>query len=342
MNGKSLYKWLAVGMLLLLLCLAGGCAARQQPDADMTPPPQESGEQGETGVSMEPDIQPTEEEEMVQQRVVTLYYRMQGEDLLAAETRLVYFPSDRQTERVLAETLMSGPSPRLLELTGLFPSGTKVYSSWRTGNLLTVILSREFLSTPSGVPLDWEGDSYWRSEVYMRRQLALTSIVNTITEATDYTSVQFLVQENDSDPTGRRLFMSELYDGAPSDQLLAPMLRNEHLILTHANTADVLLESWKEQTFDRMYRFIAQDTTQRPTDSAFQEEMRQRNMPLIHYSISAGTVSNDGQSAVMEATFEYRTELGTVQVQNFPLHLIREDGVWKITYSELKRMMEAT
>lgn len=342
MSGKTLYKWLAVCMLLLLVCLAGGCADRRQPDAEVTAPPQESGEQGAAEASLEPDIQPVEEEEMVQQQVVTLYYRMQGENLLTAETRPVYFPKDKQTERVLAETLMSGPSPRLLELTGLFPSGTKVYSSWRTGNLLTMILSREFLSTPSGAPSDWEWDDYWRGEVYMRRQLALASIVNTITEATDYTSVQFLVQENDADTTGRRLYLSELYDGAPADQLLAPMLRSEQLILSHTNTAEVLLESWKAQTFDRMYRFIVQDAAQRPTDSAFQEELRQRNMPLIHYSISAGTVSNDGQNAVIEVTFEYRTEMNNVQVQSFPLHLVREDGIWKVTYAELKRMMEAT
>lgn len=331
-------KWILLAAVLGLLLALGGCAPQTPPTGNL--PPEDSAE-NQAPQEEVPDILPVVEESMVDQREVTLYFRMKDEDMLAAETRTLLFPSDKQIEYVLVEALTGGPSANLLELNGLFSPGAKVYKVWDSNNMLTVLMTYEFLQPPSGAPVMWENDPEWSREVYVRRQLALASIVNTITEATNYTSVQVLVLDRNEELTGRRMTRAEVYEGASPEQLLAPLKRNEGLILTHYNTANVIMESWKGQTFDRLYRFVAQNDAKRPTEATFLSEMRDLARRLTYYDLSAGVVSQDGQSAVIEASYEYMLNGNTIQVQNFPLRLTRENGQWRIAYAELRRMMEA-
>lgn len=337
---KTLHRWglaAAVAGCLLL----GGCQAPE--DAGPAASPAQSMEESETPapeISMQPQISPEADVSTLEQRDVTLYYRMAGEDLLAAETRTVYLPKDKLVEQVLVEALIGGPSPNQLDLTSLFDSGTSV-RVWSSENLLTVQLSREFLANPVDATATWEFDERTQALVYQSRELALASIVNTITEATDYTAVQFMVLDGNEELTGRRLRRGEVYQGAPEEQILPPMARSEQLLLTHNNTAQVILESWKARDFDRLYRFVAQEDTARPTDAAFLEEMEARAGALTMYSLSAGVVSEDGQVAVLSTTYEFIRGGSQVSLQNFPLRLARENGLWKITYAELLRMMEA-
>lgn len=345
---KTTCRWGAIAVLMAVVCLLGGCNAiipEQSADDATAGAPADTSPQSAPDVDVDaaltPEILPAVEESMTEQRQVTLYFRMQSETMLSSETRTVYFPRDRQVEEVLITSLIEGPSPGLLDLTGLFSSGTKVYRVWRSADLLTVTLTREFLSPPPGAPVSWDSDPYWRTEVFNRRQLAIASIVNTITEETDFTAIQFLVLESDDDTSGRRIRRAELYPDASGDQLLPPVTRSEHFILTHYNTANVLMESWRSQAYDRIYRFVAQESGQRPTEAAFQQEMITMDRSLVRFSLSAGTVSEDGQRAVLEATYEYISASGNVLVQNYPMRLVRENGLWRIVYEDLQRMMEA-
>lgn len=321
-------RWTRGIAALMLALLCGACAAA------------EGGYDEGTLAELVPEIQPSTDEAVLQTRVVTLYYRMQGENLLAAETRQISIPLDKRVDEVLIGELCEGPSPDLLDLTGLFATGARVNKVWDNGEVLTVSLTPAFLSPPAGAPQLWESDPYWRGEVLLRRQLALASIVNTITEETSFSAVQFLVQDNQDDTTGRRIKRAELYADAPGDQLLSPIVRSEQYILTHYNTANLVMDCWKEQRFDRLYQFIAQDG--RPMDAAFQQEMIALDRSLLYFSLSAGTVSDSGDRAVLEASFEYSTPEGAVKVQSYPMRLVRENGIWKINYSEFRRMMEAT
>ncbi|MEG0767989.1 MAG: hypothetical protein RR482_09755, partial [Clostridia bacterium] len=96
--------------LLLLGCLVGqltACVPKVAPIAVVhgggsTPAPAEL-----TPIAPQADSQQQEK------RVVSLYYRMQGEDLLARETRTIWLPKDRQLERVLIESLIEGPSAKV-------------------------------------------------------------------------------------------------------------------------------------------------------------------------------------------------------------------------------------
>lgn len=331
-------KALGLAAMLALLLVLGGCS-RMPPAPQATATP-DATPLAEIAPQLPEEVSSTEVTR-IDRRDVSLYFRMQGEEMLACEYRTLWIPKDKQVEMTLIEALIGGPGASRQELVGLFPPGTKVVKVWATDDMLSVLLNRAFLGAPADAPVDWSVDDTWRSEVYRRRRMALASIVNTITEATEYTSVQFLVNDRDDDPTGRRLFLSELYEDADSDQLLVPIMRSEEMLLTHYNTAALILDCWKSQAYERIYSLLAQDGA-RPVDSAvFAQQMAAQPRRLVRFWLSPGTVSEDGQSAVMELTYEYIAGEGTLLVDNHPLRMVRENGLWKVSHSELSRMMEA-
>lgn len=332
--------------LLLIFLLAGLflLAACGEPGGDALPTevPQADADITQPDADVLPPLVSAANPLMSDERRVALYFRMQDEDMLAMETRTLIIPRDKQVEQVIAEAVVGGPSASLLDLTGLFNTGTRVVQVWDNGKTLMVLLSRAFLDPPPGAPALWENDSVWRDEVYTRRRLGLAALVNTITEATDFTSVQFLVLDRDDEAGGRRLMRSELYADAPGDQVMTPLMRTEQLILTPYNTAQHILGSWRAQSYDSLYRFVSQEVGQRPTDAQFQATLRSRGQSLTDFALTPGSISEDGQRATLEVSYQYLHEGQTVAIQSFPLKLVREDGIWKIAYEELMRMMEAT
>ena len=321
---RGLCLMLGAGLLLLPICAhqSGGNALATQTMASE---------------AEQPDILPSADEFTRDEKTVTLYFRMRDESLLAQETRTVFIPKDKQFERVLIETLIEGPGASSLDLTGLFISGVQVVDVTVDGTVLTVTLSRAFLGTPVDAPMDWQGDTQWNREVVLRRRLALASIVNTVTEETNCTSVQLLVQFNPDYPAGERITRDYLYEDTAPGQLLSPVFRNEDELLTHFNTATIILDSYMEKDFARLHRFVAE----RPTEAAFVQEMESMNRSLVAYWISSGMVSPDGQRAVLTSHLDYIGPDDTAFLEEYPIHLVRERGIWKITYSTLLRMLEA-
>ncbi len=316
-------------IIAMALFLLAGCAPITPPSPTASP---------QAPIADAPELSPQAGEGETERREVALYFQMRGENMLVRETRTVRVPMDTQLEEVLIGALIEGPSPQLLGLTGLFNAGTKVVSVSKSGTLLTVTLSREFLATPADAPATWNNDPAWRSEVLLRRRLALSSIVNTITEATDYTAVQLLVQQGKDDAAGQRISRSEIYESAAAGSILTPVSREEYTILTHYNTAYAILNSWRSKDFIRLYRFI----TAGPTEAAFQQEIVAYDRSLTSFSLTPGIVSSDGKTAVISALLEYTDVNGVMLIENYPVHLVCVDGLWKMRYETLIRLMEAT
>ena len=88
----------------------------------------------------------------MEMREVALYFRMQGENMLAREVRKIYLSRDDQLEKAIVRAIIDGPSASLLDLSSVFNPGTQVLSTFATGSILNVTLSREFLSAPPDVP----------------------------------------------------------------------------------------------------------------------------------------------------------------------------------------------
>jgi hypothetical protein len=326
MNNKHFVKTTALCLLALLLT---GCAA-QAPVPQATLPP-------EAAATQWPEIAPDADAAQAETRTVSLYYRLREEDLLARETRSVFVPMDKQLETVLVEALIDGPSPSLLDLTGLFIPGTKVLETARRDDLVTITLSEAFLGTPVDAPLDWRYDPLWQREVFARRRLALASIVNTITEASDCARVQVLVRQGGEDSAGTRIARSDLYENATPGDLLTPLTRDESLLLTHHLTADVIMICWQIRDFERLYRLVSA----RPTQPQFLQEMGTRGHFISGYALSAGTVSADGTRAVVACTFAYEDGAGVSEVFDYPIRLLLENGLWKMDYQALLALLEA-
>ncbi|MDR0928789.1 MAG: GerMN domain-containing protein [Oscillospiraceae bacterium] len=327
MNKKHSFKPAALCLLALLLT---ACAAQ-------TPAPEEATAPPDAMATEWPDIAPNADAAQAEMRMVSLYYRLREEDLLARETRSVYVPMDKQLETVLVEALIEGPSPSLLDLTGLFIPGTKVIETARRGDLVTITLSDAFLGTPVDAPIDWRGNPLWQGEVFARRRLALASIVNTLTEAGDCARVQVLVRQGGEDSAGIRIARSDLYEEAAPGDLLTPLTRDESLLLTHHRTADVIMACWQNRDFERLYRFVSG----RPTQPQFLQEMGAREHFVTDYTLSAGTVSADGMRAVVACTFAYEDGAGMAEVTEYPIRLLLENGLWKINYEALLALLEA-
>lgn len=333
MGYKRRFGGLLLGLLMLLLL--GGCKSAQ-PTALLVSPTQTPMAEETAAVDEISGVTRSDE------HTVALYYRLQGEDMLARETRTVVLPNDYRLESRLVELLIEGPRASNLELTGLFPANTRLISVTEQDTLLFVTLSQEFLSTPHDMPVNWRDDRTLYEEVLTRRRLAVDSIVNTLTESTQYTSVQLLIQPNVQEAYGQRIARKEIYASETDPTLLfGPVYRSESMILTHYNTANVLLSSWQQKNWERMYRFVV-NREERPTAEAFEQEMDERRISLFSYSISPGHVSSDGRKAIFSVQLGLSGADGVHQViTSMPLELTLEQDIWKITYNTLVRLMRA-
>lgn len=300
------------------------------------------------GATQDPAAEPTQTaavptgEQRSGEHTVSLYYRLRGEDMLARETRTISLPNDYRLDRMLIEMLIEGPLASNLELTGLFPVNTRVLSVSAQDSLLFVTLSQEFLSTPHDMPLNWRDSPTLKAEVLTRRRLAMESIINALTECTEYTAVQLLVQQSSQEERGQRIARNEIYSSETDPTVLfGPIYRSESVILTHYNTANTILSCWQQKEWDRLYRFVA-NQEDRPTAEAFAQEMEERSSTLFSYSLSPGHVSADGQKAIFSIQLGISDAQGVHQViTSLPLGLVLDQDIWKISYATLVRLMEA-
>ena len=60
---------------------------------------------------------------------------------------------------------------------------------------------------------------------------------------------------------------------------------------------------------------------------------------LVDFSISCGSVSYDGQTAVITAEFTLRGDGKDRIITGYPLILTREGGLWKADYGRLLQIM---
>lgn len=329
---RLLWKKQSIVLMLVLVSMLSGCSIQQSLEGTYAQQPS-----FEPGVQV-PIISPYQETYQRNPQAMSLYYRMRGENLLTREMSYVDMLSDKTIEESLIQALIYGPSPSLMELTGVFIPGTKIVRIGSEGDILLVTLSHHFLDTPVDMPENWRDVPSLREEVLLRRRLALASIVSTITDETNYTSVQLFIAIDEKDTSGRRISRSEIYDDANSNTLLAPVVRSEEYLLTHHSAADIILDSIQNRDYERLYRFVADP----PTEDTFLQEMYAFRSTLTAFTLSAGMVSSDGQTAMLVADLTFANSSGILLEQHFPLRITHENNLWKIQYEMLRKIMEAT
>lgn len=326
-------KW--AGFTACLLALACLCACAY------TPPNPTGG----TGARTPEPISPIAMDTTGSYRRVALYFRFGDEPYLSTETRTVDTSLDVMIEQRVIEELLKGPSASHPELNTLFLPNVRVLKVEDKEGLLYVTLSREFLGVPHAAPADWKDNEEWRTEITRWRRLALESIVNSVTELGRYARVQLLIDmdnEGDQQPTRpeRSLFYGDVRE---IDAIMLDRVeRVDDSILTARNTARVLMNALSIGGWEQLYHFTASRDAAgavKPPREEFTAHLGGLGK-LSGYVIGDAAVSNDGQSATVTLSYTLASsEDKTSGEIIFPLKLLRESEIWKVTYPELKALL---
>ena len=263
---------------------------------------------------------------------VSLYYRYLDEPMLAGESRTLTVPKDESVEYAIVQALTEGPSAGHSDLRRLIPAGTQVESVVSRGNTLFVTFNGTFLE--DGIPDQWEDDSQWETEAPLLRRLIAQSIVASVTEYHPYTGVQLLVHRSDAEQTSLRLDNAYFLTGGTG--LSEPIARDESVLLTAGNTAEMILLAWQQRDDERLYRYVTDEG--KPPLASFSEALLDRTS-LKDFSASGGSVSEDGATAIVTVSLKIPGSSGEVSTAVYPLALTRENGIWKIAYTALQALM---
>ncbi|MBR3106312.1 MAG: GerMN domain-containing protein [Clostridia bacterium] len=266
------------------------------------------------------------------EKQIALYFRFQDSSFLAAEPRTVVVQRNENLEKAIVRALISGPLNT--ELTPLFPMGSEVVDAATQDGTLFITMNEGFLGRYSDEPGD-AASGYWKTEGPARRQLCLDALAATLTEAGLCDRVQVMVQRNSGQAVSMRLqagFLNRSGDPA----LLPPAVRDESVLLTPHNTAECVLNAWLRQDWDTLSLFCAHAPGEQSLFEAFEAAG-----VLVGYDLSSGSVAYDGQRAVLTADLTLRGQAKDAEITGYPLHLIREEGLWKMDYQALLSMMQA-
>ena len=263
-----------------------------------------------------------------------LYFRYGDSGYLAMEERILSVNRNESPEKALIQALIGGPLVTSSSLAPLFPPHTEVLAVSKQENTLFVTFNEALLNRYADEPGDISQEP-WKTEAVLRRQLCMDSLTATLTEAGLCTQVQVLVHRENIRTNSMRLHAG-FFTRSQDDTLLPPLVRNEDTLFTPHNAADALLSAWMTQDYAMMYTLVSRENTNDPRPGE-QEAISAfaAGKILTGYTLSPGQVSSDGQSAVLCADMALRGEGEDLTVSGYPLHLHREEGLWKISYSSL-------
>ena len=270
---------------------------------------------------------------------VTLYFRFGETNLLGACSAQLDMRREETVASSIVQSLLDGPDAAHDRLTALFPQGTKLIGVTSEGATAFVTLSEAFLGIPDGAPSDWEDSTAWQQEATLRRRMAFESIVLALTEEGRYQRVQLYVAGSDDDiPQRIPLYW---FDQSATDinVMLAPCARDENAMLTPQRALEQILADWQRQDWGALYAFLLREE-EMPTLNQFEDDMRQRDITLLSYELTSGTVSLNGETAtvVLNAQIDAK-DGGDAQLTRESVLLVRQDDNWCIRLSTLESLM---
>jgi hypothetical protein len=269
-------------------------------------------------------------------RTITLYFRYRDSAYLAPEQREIQMKRNESLEKAVVSALVKGPAASSVALSALFPPGTEVLSAAAQGDTLFITFNEAFL----GRYADESSDAV-SAEGTLRRQLCLQSIAAALTEQGLCARVQILVYQSAVQSTSMRL-RSGFLNRTNDDSLLPPVTRDESCLLTPFNTASLILQAWQAKDWAALYDLTAREGAgnaekRAGEQNAFDAFAAART--LTDFSLSPGSVSFDGQTAVLTASLTVQDQGTEETAQGYPMLLLREEGIWKMDYTRLMHMM---
>ncbi|MBQ8200916.1 MAG: GerMN domain-containing protein [Clostridia bacterium] len=322
-------------ILLLAACLVlSGCSAYNP----LAPMVSDSSEVGAAIPAPRPDV------DISTREAATLWFRFGTEPYLAPESREIELSPTEPYELSLLRALISGPSASAAELSGLYPPGTQVISTYRQDRLLFVTLSRQIMNNYADETDNWAAQPDRAEEARLRRTLAMQAIAATVTENCPVDKIVILVEQGSQVTDSMRL-RQQYYRTTSDDAALAePLIRDEALLLTQQTTLDVILRTWSERDWLQLYRYIARRDSEtgqeRPEYEAFAALMD--DLPhLTDYAFAGGHVTQDGIQATFTLDATLMLDGNEAALEDSIIHLTRERGLWRIGVSQLTCRKEA-
>lgn len=266
----------------------------------------------------------------------TLYFRYEDTALLRQEMRVISVSPNKTRESALVEALLAGSQ----EGGGsLFPEGVELLST-QTQDGVVFVTFNEALYGRYGDESGSLTAAHALPEAQLRRHLAMAALTAALTENGQCHAVQVLVRQQSA--IGSSMRLKESYFLENSEQPAALLTRNEDYLMTPANVAHFLLRAWQQRNFDTMYPLLTNldGASARPAQTTASEMLAATDALLV-YSLSPGSISPDGQSAVVCIDMTLRHADGSeYRLEAWPLKLTRENGAFKVSLSALKSLMQ--
>lgn len=283
------------------------------------------------------EINPNADAAKTESVSATMYYADASLNFLVGESRTIDAPVNDRLEVFILQELINGPDSSNENFNSLINPRTEIVSITNSEDVLSIVLSNDFLSWP------FETEN---GNADTLKMLAVYSIVNTLIEASGYPRVQILV-DRDSSGAGQRLQIQELgssgYFKSGEAGVLGPLSRNDSIVLVPETVIDEIMNALTVKDFYSIYNHIAYNDTyghKRPDESVFINYAQ--SAPTVEgYSIGKVIVSDNGQSAVVMIDYTLRFTSGeTLNRTGVPTYVLKENGIWKQTYSNFQRLFE--
>lgn len=261
-----------------------------------------------------------------------LYFRYLGSQWLGQEERQIQVRHTESLEQALVQALLDGPRNREVYGQSLFPSGTRVLNVLAEGRRLFVTFSKEIM-----YPLPGENAGVGRAEAVRRRTLAMASLVNTLTESGNFSSVQVLVLDDPGISNSMRLSLR--YYLEESADLPAPLSRSEDSVITPGEAAAQIISRWKSQQWRAFSAMLAI----RPSELAdLTADLSPESLPpLVDWAFSPGTTSPGGRYAVVLASLRLKPQgSDEISLQDIPLVMLQEGQGWHLSRLSLQLILE--
>jgi len=281
--------------------------------------------------------------EGAKEQQVVLYFPLGNEPFLAAEDRDIKIPEGSTPEKEILRKLIQGPL--IKDMLVVIPNKTQVVNVEASSNheIFYITLSPDFLAPmPLDVPTNWNTVETLEKTVLLNRRLAVYSMVNSITEMGKYDRVQFLIDDRDLGATRPTWADMGFTDVDQPNLPISVLTRDDSLILTPINTVSAFFESFANKQWSRAEGYLTLDTNTFSATNTMADSMKAYDATLVDGTVTGSTISNKGKCAVVTVNYTLRAKAGNeVQRTTALMRLTRENGIWKIHYSSIQRMLTA-
>ncbi len=307
-------KRLACIVLCTILLLSMGCQSIQESSPESKFMPQINPYSQNTG----------------NMQSVTLYFPVAGEPYLSSYTTTIEVHADTgdTLQEALMRELIKGPLQGL-SLDAVFSSNLRKESMQRTGNMLSIVLTKDLLTLGEGTSDDSA----------LKKKLAIYAIVNTMTKNGDISQVQILV---DMDDNGKGRAPSRQQAGfldSDDTELLGPLGFSNSWLLTPSSAAQIVLDAGKSKDAERMLRML-DSTVLMPDEAKLRSNLQDSNILIVDYFIANVQLNADNVQATVYVDIKYELMDGSIkQVFNQPIALKRERSIWKVDYQSVEPLL---